>query len=766
MASTGVPPNPGALTPADTSAPPPNQPGAHARRHRSSAAAGITDAVTAKDGEPFLLCGPDGQIPARGGHGLGFYHHDCRFLDGYELRLGGAKPETLAATEVGGNTLLLELTNPALGSQSDGERRVERDQLGITWTRRVDASGPALHDELEIRNFGDTDASIPVDLRFRATFEDVFQVRGLAGQGSGSLRQPAWHGGTLRFGYAGSDGVERGVSIRIRPEPDTFTSDGASLTLSIPGRKRTTLRVEVELSEKAGRGVQPVEERSSPHRQPRRNTDASHATAEDTADGEWIGGHGWTTSVRTSSFALRRALGRSLDDLALLRGQLGGLRYYEAGIPWFATVFGRDSLIAALQSLAFDADVAAETLRLLASRQGQTDDAWREEQPGRILHELRIGELARTDEIPQTPYFGTVDATPLFLMLLGRHETWTGSLDLFRELRGSVEAALGWIDRTAADDGDGFLTYRGRSANGLANQGWKDSGDAIVMADGSLAEPPIALAEVQGYVYRARLAIADLYERDGDAAAAASLRRAAAELRERFEARFWNEPLGCYALALANGSPCEVVTSNAGQVLWTGIAGEERAAKVAHRLMQPDMFGGWGIRTLSTEATAYHPIGYHLGTIWPHDNSLIADGFCRYGHREAAEAIFLGLLEAAGRLPHDRLPECLAGFGRDTFADPVRYPVACHPQAWAAGALPSLLITTLGIEPDGFAGVLRIRRPLLPRGIEEVELRDLPVGAGRAHLRFRRKADETLLEVVALDGGATVQAVQGPAARE
>ncbi|HEY5630060.1 MAG TPA: hypothetical protein VIR16_11170, partial [Candidatus Limnocylindrales bacterium] len=232
----------------------------------------------------------------------------------------------------------------------------------------------------------------------------------------------------------------------------------------------------------------------------------------------------------------------------------------------------------------------------------------------------------------------------------------------------------------------------------------------------------------------------------------------------RFEERFWSDRLKCYVLALANGSPCEVVTSNAGQVLWTGIAGKERAAGVAERLMRPDMFAGWGIRTLSSEAKAYHPIGYHLGTIWPHDNSLIAGGFRRYGHDDPAEAIFLGLLEAAGRLPHDRLPECLAGFGRDAFGDPVRYPVACHPQAWAAGALPSLLVTALGLEPDGFAGVLRVRRPQLPRGIEEVELRDLPVGAGRAHLRFRREHDTTRVDVVALDGGVTVQAADEPAA--
>lgn len=746
----------------------PSAPDQAARRtltkSRSSVVTSITDAVVAKGGEPFLVCKPNGQIPDGPGDGYGFYHHDCRFLRGYEMRIGGVQPESLASAEMGPSTLLLELTNPAIHS---GGETIERDQLALRWTRRVDGDGPTLHDEIEIRNFAADDAHLPMDLRFMAEFEDVFEVRGLSGKHGGKRHDPAWHGSTLQFRYDGSDDVERGVDVRLNPVPDAHDDTGATINVTVPGRGRTTLRVDIRLTEHTRNKAKPVEERGSPDdKRPRHTPVRREMIGEETADTGWIGGNGWRTQVRTSSFALRRVLGRSLDDLAQLRGRLDDLEYYEAGIPWFATLFGRDSLISALQTLAFNADGAAETLRLLARKQGTKDDAWREEAPGRILHELRIGELARTNQIPQTPYYGTIDATPLFLLLLAEHATWTGSLDLYRELRGAVEGALGWMNRTAAGDDDGFLSYTGRGKNGLVNQGWKDSGDAIVNADGSLADPPIALVEVQGYAFRAQLAIADLMERDGDQPRARALRESARELQQRFEDRMWSERLGCYVLALGKGEPCEVVTSNAGQALWTGIVREDRAARVAERLMKPDMFAGWGIRTLSADATGYQPIGYHRGTIWPHDNSLIAAGFRRYGHDGATERIFLGLLETAGHMPADRLPECFAGFAQDRFSVPVRYPVACHPQAWAAGAMPSLLITTLGIEPDGFDHVLRVRRPQLPEGIEQVELKDLPVGGGSAHLRFVRSDGHTHLDVIGHSGGVKVEYVEEPAARE
>jgi glycogen debranching enzyme len=722
---------------------------------RASVVDSISDAVVAKDGEPFLVCRPDGQVPLGRGHGFGLYHHDCRFLAGYELRLAGQVPDVLAATETSGSSLRIELTNPG----SDGDGGIPREQLGVTWKRRMDAAGPALHDELHVRNYDTDSVSVPLELRFAAGFEDVFQIRGLLDLQGGTIHDPAWRDGTLELGYEGGDGVDRFVRVSVDPAPDTRLDDGVRYQLAVDGRRTATIRVTVRLDERARDGVMPIEGRDSGSAP--RDDNARRATARTQRDQggthAWIGGDGWAVAVRTSSFALRAALGRSLDDLAQLRSRLGGQRYYEAGIPWFATLFGRDALTAALQTLAFDPDMAAETLRLLAARQGREHNPWRDEEPGKILHELRIGELARMGEIPHTPFYGTVDATSLFLVLLGQHAAWSGSLDLFTELRDAVEGALQWLDTDADSDGDGFVDYRGGTSSGLVNQGWKDSGNAIVDEHGNIAEPPIALAEVQGYTWRAWQLAAGLFERAGDTARAEALRARARSLRDRFEARFWSDELGCYRLAFAHGRPCDVVTSNAGQVLWSGIASPAHAHAVARRLMADDMFSGWGIRTLSTKAAAYHPVGYHLGTVWPHDTSLIASGFRRYGLDDEAEQLFLSILEASQTFPHDRLPECFAGFDRESFRVPVRYPVACHPQAWAAGAIPELLISTLGLVPDGFAGTLTVRRPRLPEGIETVELRGLTVGRGSADLRFTRvDGDATSVEVVGTSGGLEV----------
>jgi glycogen debranching enzyme len=464
-------------------------------------------------------------------------------------------------------------------------------------------------------------------------------------------------------------------------------------------------------------------------------------------------------SVTTDSISLQSALARSLDDLVTLRGELDGQRYYAAGVPWFSTLFGRDSLLAAYQTLAFDPEIAAETLRLLAGRQGTHDDDFRDEQPGKILHELRIGELARLGEIPQTPYFGSIDSTPLFLVLLAREAAWSGSLDLFRELRSNVDRALAWIDGPGDAAGHGYVSYQSDVDHGLVNQGWKDSGNAIVTAAGDLAKPPIALAEVQGYVHAAKLGIADLLERDGDAERGDRLRAEAEDLRKRFERDFWSDDLGCYRLALqGDGEPCDVVTSNAGQVLWSGIAGEDRARTTAGRLLADDSFDGWGIRTLSSAATAFNPIGYHLGTVWPHDNALIAEGFRRYGLDDEAERVFAALIQAATDFPQHRLPECFAGYARNDFGIPVRYPIACHPQAWAAGATPHLLTSVLGLVPEAFERRLRVVRPRLPSFIGHVALHGLRVGAATVDLTFERGDDQqTVATVIQVNGDLDVR---------
>ncbi len=706
----------------------------------------ISDAVVAKDGEPFFLCPPDGQVPCDDGHGFGLYHHDCRFLNGYELTLAGTKPNSLAATEAEGSRLVLELTNDEI---HDAKHHIAKEQLGVTWARRVDGQTPALDDQIDIRNYGRSPVEADLELRFRAGFEDVFDIRGLLNERPGRLRDPSWSDGRLEFAYEGADGINRLVRLSFDPAPARHHGERVAFELELSGRGRTSIRVTAEMVEQTRGDATPIERRDSPPEASDRSQarDGSPRPAH-----EWIGGGTWPTSVRTTSLVLGTALSRSLADLQLLRSRLDSHRYYEAGIPWFGTLFGRDSLISALQSLAFDPSLAPETLRLLAGRQGDEVNDWRDEEPGKILHELRIGELARLGEIPHTPYYGTVDATPLFLILLGEHARWTGRLDLFDELHDAVDGALTWLDRYADSDGDGFVDYNSSTKRGLINQGWKDSGNGIVNADGDIAQPPIALVEVQGYAYRAWRLMAELFERSGNHDRAADLRRRAAAMRERFEARYWSDELDAYILALADGQPCEVLTSNAGQTLWTGIARPDHAERVVRRLMRPDMFNGWGIRTLSADAAAYRPIGYHLGTVWPHDNSLIAAGFRRYGHAQEAEAIFVAMLEAAQNFPHSRLPECFAGYSRSEYGSPVRYPVACHPQAWAAGSIPQLLVSCLGLVPEAFDRRLRIVNALLPTPIEALEMRGLAVGDARAHLRFERRGDATRVDVLGVEG--------------
>jgi glycogen debranching enzyme len=720
---------------------------------------GIADAVVAKNGEPFLICPKDGQLPIGETHPFGLYFHDTRYLDGYELRVAGARPMPLAASEAAGTEVLLSLTNPELRPR--GGRLVEKDSLDLTWRRQLGQAGPVLRDEIRLRNYSAAAARLPLDMQFATSFEDIFCVRGLLRERPGKLLAPRWRAGRLEFAYNGADRVKRWLRLSFDPPPSRRSRTAVKWQLDIPGRDEVVVRVTAEIEEHPLRHARPADHRDAGRPGP--DTARASTTRDDIRVPErtWIGGGQWQTSVRTSSLSLASVLARSLHDLEILCAGIGGRRYYTGGVPWFATIFARDSILSALQTLAFDTTVAADTLRLLAARQGKRIDPWRDEQPGKIMHELRIGELARLDEIPHTPSYACADSTALFLILLGRHAAWTGSLDLFEELRQPVERALGWLDEHADGDGDGLLDYDSPvAADGrLINQGWKDSGDAMVTADGSPAAPPIALVELQAYAYRAWLEMADLFERAGDDGRVASLRRRADGIRARFEEHFWSGDLGCYVMALAGPEhePLVVVSSNAGHALWSGIARDNRAELVMRRLMAPDMFNGWGTRTLSADAVGYEPISYHRGTVWPHDSAMIAAGFRRYGFDEAAEAIFAGLLEAAEDFPHARLPECLAGHGRGEFGHPVRYPIACHPQAWAAGSIPYLLTTTLGLSPEAFDRRLRVIRPRLPHFVEDVELRDLRVGQATVSLRFRRQGGEMRVEVGDQDGDLEVK---------
>jgi glycogen debranching enzyme len=447
----------------------------------------------------------------------------------------------------------------------------------------------------------------------------------------------------------------------------------------------------------------------------------------------------------------------AVRDLRALITPAPGGQIVAAGIPWYVAAFGRDALVTAGEAILLTSQLSLDALRVLAGLQATEDDPWRDAEPGKILHELRVGELAGAGIIPHTPYYGTVDATPLFLIRAADYYKWTGDLRTLRSLRPALDAALQWTDEYGDRDGDGFVEYERRSPGGLQNQGWKDSHDSVVHADGSLAEGPIALVEVQGYVYMAKLTVADVYDAFGDGERAAQLREQATALRVAFNETFWNPEEGTFALAL-DGHKRQVasVTSNPGHCLYCGIVDPGKAAAVIERLTAPDMFCGWGVRTLSSQCPAFNPMSYHNGSVWPHDNAIIAAGMKRYGHDEEVTRIAGAMFEVATGARDFRLPELYCGFDRSERASVVAYPVACIPQAWAAAAPLLLVQAMLGISADAPGRSLHIERPMLPGWLRRIRIKGLRVGDASATLSFEREGEVTGFALVEQRGQLSV----------
>jgi glycogen debranching enzyme len=686
---------------------------------------GVATAVVAKDADVYLVTNHDGEIPLHGPHGFGLYHHDCRFLDGYTIEIESRRPIVLASTAAEDSKAMFELTNPELPREGGGT--LDKHEIALRWDRIVDGHGAALHEVIRIKSFAWAAARITVTLSFQSSFEDVYAVRGLCDERPGELRSPAWEGDRLELRYDGADGVVRRTEVQLWRHPDGVEGSSARFTLHLEPGAEEEIALSIMLHESPRDAPPPAApKRPDLPRIERRQ----RALGAERRQG--------FTEVRADHPALERVVARSLRDLAMLRSELAKSAFYSAGVPWFVALFGRDSILVALQTLAYDPEMAARTLRLLARHQGCADDPSRDEEPGKILHEYRVGELAHVGAIPHTPYYGTVDATPLFLVLVARHAAWTGSLDLFHELRPNVDAALAWISKYGQSPTTGWVEYRSRSTGGLANQGWKDSGDAIVMENGELARQPIALVEVQGYVYLAQTLVADLFDRAGEPERAAALRREAEALKPRFLRDYWLSDKGFFALALTPDGPAKVLSSNVGQALWSGIVPPEEARRTMESLLSESMWSGWGIRTLSEDARRFNPVAYHRGTVWPHDNAIIAAGFRRYGFDDAACQVFDGIVEASTHFTLHRLPELFAGFRRSEYGIPVRYPVACHPQAWAASSVPFMLERLLGLTPEAFEKRLRIVRPILPSSTRTVTLRGLRLSCGRGVIAITR----------------------------
>jgi glycogen debranching enzyme len=693
---------------------------------------------TLKYGDTFVVLDSRGDIGTASGDSPGLFHQDTRHLSRLELMVNGTPPLLLGSNLRDDNSAyFVDLTNPDL---MDGQRIVlEKDRVHIL--RTIFLWRDTAYQRLGVRNYGDQAIDLQLAILFENDFADLFEVRGATRERRGTATAKLHGDDRVLLVYHGLDGKVRRTALNFDPPPDRLAVNAAYYDLHLnPGEMRPIfLAVSCDRTDSLPRPF--LRGLIASRREMREQTRER-------------------TSVETSNDRFNEILCRSAADLAMLMTDTPQGRYPYAGIPWYSTTFGRDGLITALQMLWWSPEVARGVLRRLAAYQAKTADPLADAEPGKILHEMRGGEMAALREVPFGLYYGSVDSTPLFVLLAGLYAERTGDIATIVELWPAIEEALGWIDGPGDPDRDGFVEYQRVSEQGLANQGWKDSHDAIFHADGRLAEGAIALVEVQGYVYAAKRLAARCARRLGRDAAADQLDAEASRLAERFEAAFWCPEIGTYALALDGAKkPCRVRTSNAGQVLFTGIAAADRAVRVAKELLRPNFFSGWGIRTVAKDQVRFNPMSYHNGSIWPHDNALIALGLARYDDKKSIETLFTGLFSAANYMDQRRLPELFCGFQRQRGHGPTLYPVACSPQAWASATPFTLLEASLGLEFDPFKGEIRLRNPRLPAFLDEVTLRDLRLSSSSVDLRVRRHGDTVSLDTPRISGNIRVSIV-------
>ena len=695
-----------------------------------------------KHDNTFAVLDSHGDIGASAGGTDGLFNCDTRFLSHFELLLNGMQPLLLGSNLRDDNTLLtVDLTNPDM--YFDDHLVLPKDTLHVV--RTIFLWRDTFYQRLAIQNHGDRAVDLRLTMLFDSDFADLFEVRGLRRARRGTITREAVRPATTVLSYEGLDAKLRQTVLHFDPTPSELTATTVSYRLNIAPKEFTPVCCSIGCG--APEPPKPIPLLRGLRAIHRNLRAMSHNAA----------------TVETSNDLFNEVLCRSMSDLYMLMTKTPQGPYPYAGIPWYSTTFGRDGLITALQMLWLDPRIAQGVLRRLAALQATTDDPASDAQPGKILHEMREGEMAALREVPFGLYYGTVDATPLFVMLAGLYAERTGDDATIVELWPAIEAALAWIDGPGDPDGDGFIEYYRATEEGLANQGWKDSQDAIFHADGRLAEGPIALAEVQGYVYSAKLLAARCAKRLGRMQDAHRLKIEADLLAERFDAAFWCPDLGTYALALdGKKQPCRVRSSNAGQVLFTGIARPERALEVGDGLLRPNFFSGWGIRTIANTEARYNPMSYHNGSIWPHDNALIALGFARYGLKRAVTQTFKGLFDAATYMDLRRLPELFCGFQRQRGRGPTLYPVACAPQAWASATPFSLIEASLGLEFDPEHGEIRLRNPRLPSFLDEIRLRNLQLDDATVDLKIRRHHDEVALDISRSRGTIQISAVFSP----
>jgi glycogen debranching enzyme len=692
-----------------------------------------------KHNDTFMVLDSFGDIGAAGAGTDGLFHCDTRFLSRLQLLVNGTQPLLLGSNLRDDNAaLVVDLTNPDI-FLADHRIVLAKDTLHLL--RTIFLWCDTAYQRLAVRNYGDRTIDVSLSIVFANDFADLFEVRGARRKQRGTASVQMHGNDQVLLDYRGLDDTERRTTLTFDPPPDKLTANAATYNLRLAPGEACPIFLAAGCNQAELRPVPFLRALIKARREPR-----------DAAVGR--------TSVETSNDLFNEMLCRSAADLEMLMTDTPQGRYPYAGIPWYSTTFGRDGLITALQMLWWSPDVARGVLRRLAAYQAATTDPLADAEPGKILHEMRGGEMAALREVPFGLYYGSVDSTPLFVLLAGLYLERTGDIETITALWPAIEAALAWIAGPGDPDGDGFVEYLRASEQGLANQGWKDSHDAIFHADGKLAEGAIALAEVQGYVYAAKRMAACCARRIGRDGDAKKLEAEAEKLAAQFEAAFWCPAIETYALALDGAKkPCAVRTSNAGQVLLTGIADPARAALVAKGLLRPDFFSGWGIRTVARGEARYNPMSYHNGSIWPHDNALIALGLARYGLKQPLDTLFAGMFYAGTYMEHRRLPELFCGFRRQHGHGPTLYPVANSPQAWAAATPFAFLQACLGLELDPFSNEITLSNPRLPSFLDEVTIHNLELGSSYVDLRVRRHHETVSLDTPRINGGIAVSIV-------
>ena len=702
----------------------------------TSAPSSIHEALVLKQDETFGVFDRYGDVDASERGEEGIYHHGTRFLSRLKLSLLDSRPLLLSSTVRRDNVLMsVDMTNPDIFSE--GTLLLPRGTLHIYRSQFI------WHDwlylSLRVHNFALTAVEIGFALEFGADFVDIFEVRGQKRDRRGVLKEPEHRGQEIVLGYEGLDSVTRRTIIRAVPSAQVTLPSRLHFTLSLPPKEEQRLEYHIgfELERRISRGTD--------------FTSGLTAASSNEAVGE-VPSH-----ISTSNEQFDTWLDRSRADLNMLLTHGPSGLYPYGGVPWFSTPFGRDGIITALECLWVTPEIARGVLSYLAATQAKESSAEQDAEPGKILHEAREGEMAATGEIPFGRYYGSIDSTPLFLMLAGAYYRRTADLAFVESLWPNIERASNWIDQYGDIDQDGFIEYFGHSSKGLTNQGWKDSQDSVFHADGRLADGPIALAEVQGYAYRAKLSVAEIAAALKKQEIAERKRAEALRLKQQFERAFWCEKISTYALALdGEKRPCEVKTSNAGQCLFSGIAELARAQAIGAQMDSDVFFSGWGIRTVADTEVGYNPMSYHNGSVWPHDNALIAAGFGRYRLTHLAAKIMSGFFEASAMLPMHRLPELFCGFPRRPGKGPTLYPVACSPQAWSAGAAFLLLQSSMGLRIDAIKNRIVLTQPVLPAFLEHVRIRNVAIGDASVDLLLFRSGNTVAVTVERRSGSVEV----------